>query len=101
MDGWVSLEISASDQRARVPTLSIKIPCTAEGLPAIEEAIFVSIPVNLTLLFSRRQYLAAAGAYMRGVERRRSISQRWCATRSRPHLWCVSGAAIWPLPSAR
>ncbi len=85
VDGWVSLEVSptlahdavttlteAKDlhARARRPNLFIKIPGTAEGLPAIEEAIFAGIPVNVTLLFSRDQYLAAAEAYLRGVERR-------------------------------
>src|SRR5262249_24821145 len=83
--GWVSLEVSpllahdtkstvaeATDlhTRARRPNLLIKIPGTKEGLPAIEEAIFAGIPVNVTLLFSVDQYLAAAEAYMRGVERR-------------------------------
>src|SRR4249919_930616 len=85
VDGWVSLEVSpllahdtnrtlaaARDlhQRAGKPNLFIKIPGTAEGLPAIEAAIFAGIPVNVTLLFSREQYLAAAEAYLRGVERR-------------------------------
>ena len=85
MDGWVSLEVSpllAHDtkstlaaaldlhKRAGKPNLFIKIPGTAEGLPAIEEAIFAGVPVNVTLLFSSEQYLAAAEAYMRGVERR-------------------------------
>ena len=56
--------------RAGQPNLFIKIPGTKEGLPAIEEAIFAGIPVNVTLLFSREQYLAAAEAYLRGVERR-------------------------------
>jgi transaldolase len=85
MDGWVSLEVSpllahdtastlreAKDlyQRAAQPNLFIKIPGTTEGLPAIEEAIFAGIPVNVTLLFSREQYLAAAEAFMRGIERR-------------------------------
>lgn len=85
VDGWVSLEVSptlardavttlaeAKDlhARARRPNLFIKIPGTAEGLPAIEEAIFAGVPVNVTLLFSREQYLAAAEAYLRGVERR-------------------------------
>ena len=56
--------------RADRPNLLIKIPGTKEGLPAIEEAIFAGIPVNVTLLFSREQHLAAAEAYMRGVERR-------------------------------
>jgi transaldolase len=85
VDGWVSLEVSpvlAHDAkrtlaaaldlhgRARRPNLFIKIPGTAEGLPAIEAAIFAGVPVNVTLLFSREQYLAAADAYLRGVERR-------------------------------
>ena len=56
--------------RAGRPNLFIKIPGTAEGLPAIEEAIFAGVPINVTLLFSREQYLAAAEAYMRGIERR-------------------------------
>ena len=85
VDGWVSLEVSpllAHDtnsslaaarelhDRGGKPNLFIKIPGTPEGLPAIEAAIFAGIPVNVTLLFSREQYLAAAGAYLRGVERR-------------------------------
>jgi len=85
VDGWVSLEVSpllaydtgttlaaARDLHARAGQLNlyIKIPGTKEGLPAIEEAIFAGIPVNVTLLFSREQYLAAAGAYLRGIERR-------------------------------
>ena len=57
-------------QRGGQPNLFIKIPGTAEGLPAIEAAIFAGVPVNVTLLFSREQYLAAADAYLRGVERR-------------------------------
>src|SRR5437773_3785896 len=56
--------------RASRPTLYLKIPGTREGLPAIEEAIFSGVPINVTLLFSREQYLAAAEAYLRGVERR-------------------------------
>jgi transaldolase len=56
--------------RAGKPNLFIKIPGTKEGLPAIEEAIFAGVPVNVTLLFSREQYLAAADAYLRGLERR-------------------------------
>jgi transaldolase len=56
--------------RASQPNLFIKIPGTKEGAPAIEEAIFAGIPVNVTLLFSREQYLAAAEAFLRGVERR-------------------------------
>ena len=85
LDGWVSLEVSpllAHDAmatleqarqlhaRAGRPNLFVKIPGTREGLPAIEEAIFAGVPVNVTLLFSREQYLAAAEAYLRGVERR-------------------------------
>ena len=85
VDGWVSLEVSplpahdaystfraAADlfARARRPNLFIKIPGTREGLDAIEEAIFTGIPVNVTLLFSREQYLAAADAFLRGIERR-------------------------------
>jgi transaldolase len=85
VDGWVSLEVSptlardavttlveAKDlhARARRPNLFIKIPGTEEGLPAIEEAIFAGVPVNVTLLFSGQQYVAAAGAYLRGIERR-------------------------------
>ena len=56
--------------RAARPNLFIKIPGTKEGLPAIEEAIFAGVPVNVTLLFSREQYVAAAGAFLRGIERR-------------------------------
>ena len=85
VDGWVSLEVSpllahdtnrtlaaAQDlhRRGGKPNLFIKIPGTREGLPAIEAAIFAGVPVNVTLLFSREQYLAAADAYLRGVERR-------------------------------
>jgi transaldolase len=85
VDGWVSLEVSpllahdakrtfdaahALHQRAGKHNLFIKIPGTAEGLPAIEESIFAGIPVNVTLLFSYEQYTAAAEAYLRGVERR-------------------------------
>lgn len=85
VDGWVSLEVSprlAYDTAATVaavkelhtqaarPNLFLKIPGTREGLPAIEESIFAGIPVNVTLLFSREQYIAAAEAYIRGIERR-------------------------------
>jgi transaldolase len=85
LDGWVSLEVSPRlahdtastlDQatslhaRAGRPNLFIKIPGTPEGVPAIEEAIFAGVPINVTLLFSREQYRAAAEAYLRGVERR-------------------------------
>jgi transaldolase len=85
VDGWVSLEVSpllardpvatlaaAKDlhTRAQRPNLFIKIPGTPEGLSAVEEAIFGGIPVNVTLLFSRDHYFAAADAYLRGIERR-------------------------------
>jgi transaldolase len=85
VDGWVSLEVSpllahdsattlreARDLHARAgrPNVFIKIPGTAEGLPAIEEATFAGIPVNVTLLFSPAQYVAAAEAWLRGIERR-------------------------------
>src|SRR5579862_467963 len=85
VDGWVSLEVSpllahdtastiaaAKDLHGRAGrvNLFIKIPGTKEGLPAIEEAIFAGIPVNVTLLFSHSQYAAAADAYLRGIERR-------------------------------
>ena len=85
LDGWVSLEVSptlaydtastlaaARDLHARAdrPNLYIKIPGTPAGLPAIEEAIFAGVPVNVTLLFTTAHYLAAAQAYMRGIERR-------------------------------
>jgi len=85
VDGWVSLEVSpllAHDTastlaaakslhtRAGRPNLLIKIPGTKEGLPAIEESIFAGVPINVTLLFSREQYIAAAEAFLRGIERR-------------------------------
>ena len=85
VDGWVSLEVSprlaydtnstlaeARDLHARAarPNLYIKIPGTKEGLPAIESAIFAGVPINVTLLFSADQYVAAAQAWLRGVERR-------------------------------
>jgi transaldolase len=85
VDGWVSLEVSpllADDTagtvtaaaqlhaRAQRPNLFIKIPGTPAGIPAIEESIFAGVPINVTLLFSREQYVAAAEAYMRGIERR-------------------------------
>ncbi len=91
VDGWVSLEVSpllaydtastlaaARDLHARAgrPNLLIKIPGTREGLPAIEEAIFAGVPINVTLLFSREQYLAAAEAFMRGIERRMAAGLR-------------------------
>jgi transaldolase len=85
IDGWVSLEVSpllADDTAATIEqarklhgaaerdNLFVKIPGTAAGLPAIEESIFAGIPINVTLLFSTEQYVAAAEAYMRGIERR-------------------------------
>ncbi|MGH8397005.1 MAG: transaldolase [Gammaproteobacteria bacterium] len=85
LDGWVSLEVSpllADDTagtvqaavqlhaKAQRPNLFIKIPGTHAGVPAIEEAIFKGVSINVTLLFSREQYLAAANAYLRGIERR-------------------------------
>ena len=85
VDGWVSMEVSpllASDTagtvaaadaihgRAERPNLFVKIPGTPEGVPAIEEAIFRGVPVNVTLLFSKDQYVASQQAYVRGIERR-------------------------------
>ena len=85
VDGWVSLEVSpllaydtvstlraakALFARAQRPNLLIKIPGTKEGLPAIEEAIFAGIPINVTLLFSSEHYVASAEAFLRGIERR-------------------------------
>lgn len=85
IDGWVSMEVSpllAGDaegsieaaqriyRQANRPNLFVKIPGTPEGIPAIEESIFAGVPINITLLFSREHYFAAAEAYMRGIERR-------------------------------
>jgi transaldolase len=85
IDGWASLEVSpllANDTAGTIkavaqlhaqaprPNIFIKIPGTREGVPAIEESIFAGVPVNVTLLFSREQYIAAAEAYLRGIERR-------------------------------
>jgi transaldolase len=85
VDGWVSLEVSpllaydtastlaaAKELHAQAgrPNVLIKIPGTEEGLPAIEESIFAGVPINVTLLFSREHYLAAAEAFLRGIERR-------------------------------
>jgi transaldolase len=85
MDGWVSLEVSpklAQDTAGTIaevkhlhicaerPNVFIKIPGNPAGVPAIEESIFAGLPVNVTLLFSRKQYVAAAEAYLRGIERR-------------------------------
>lgn len=102
VDGWVSLEVSpllahdtagtiAAAQklsaRAGRPNLFIKIPGTKEGLPAIEEAIFAGVPINVTLLFSREQYVAAAEAYLRGIERR-------LAAGLNPQVWSVASVFI-------
>jgi transaldolase len=102
VDGWVSLEVSpllahstsstltaVRNLRARIdrPNLLIKIPGTAEGLPAIEEAIFAGIPINVTLLFSREQYTAAAEAYLRGIERR-------IAARLNPNVGSVASVFV-------
>ena len=85
VDGWVSLEVSpllVDDTRKTIdvaaqlhaqaarPNVFIKIPGTPAGVPAIEESIFAGVPINVTLLFSREQYLAVAAAYLRGIERR-------------------------------
>lgn len=85
VDGWVSIELSpllAYDTKGSIaaaariyrqaerPNLFVKIPGTREGVPAIEESIFAGVPINVTLLFSREQYLASAEAYLRGIERR-------------------------------
>ena len=85
VDGWVSMEVSpllVSDTAGSIaaarlihdqgdrPNLFVKIPGTREGVPAIEEAIFAGVPINVTLLFSTEQYVAVAEAYMRGLERR-------------------------------
>ena len=102
LDGWVSLEVSpllahdtartvASAERLHAaagrPNLFIKIPGTPEGIPAIEQAIFAGVPINVTLLFSREQYLAAAGAYLRGIERR-------LAAGLNPLVWSVASVFI-------
>ncbi|HEX9138381.1 MAG TPA: transaldolase [Steroidobacteraceae bacterium] len=88
VDGWVSLEVSpllaydaagtvaqakALHTRAACPNLFIKIPGTPAGVQAIEEAIFAGVPINVTLLFSREQFVAAADAYQRGIERRIAV----------------------------
>ena len=101
VDGWVSLEVSpllAYDTQRSVeaarslyaaasrPNLFIKIPGTKEGVPAIEEATFSGVPINVTLLFSREQYIASSEAYMRGLER--SLREN-----CRPAGWTISGAS--------
>jgi transaldolase len=93
VDGWVSMEVSpllandtsgSIDAAARIcsqaerPNLYVKIPGTPEGVPAIEESIFNGVPINVTLLFSREQYVAAAEAYLRGIERRIAAGRDPC-----------------------
>jgi transaldolase len=102
IDGWVSLEVSpllANDTastiaaarrlhaRAQRANLFIKVPGTPEGVPAIEELIFTAVPINVTLLFSAEQYLAAAEAYMRGIERRLAASLD-------PKIGCVASLFV-------
>jgi transaldolase len=102
VEGWVSLEVSpllaydtdgtlraAKDlfARANRPNVFVKIPGTKEGLPAIEEAIFSGVPVNVTLLFSREHYLAAADAFLRGIERRLSCGLN-------PHVASVASVFV-------
>lgn len=102
VDGWVSLELSpllaydtarsiAEGRRlfaeAGSPNFFIKIPGTPEGIPAIEESIFAGVPINVTLLFSREQYLAAAEAYLRGIERRRAAGLN-------PLVWSVASLFV-------
>jgi transaldolase len=102
VDGWVSLEVSpllAYDTastlaearrlhaRAGRPNLFIKIPGTKEGVPAIEEAVFAGVPINVTLIFSREHYLAAAEAFIRGIERR-------VAARLDPHVGSVASLFV-------
>jgi transaldolase len=102
VDGWVSLELSpllaydtaksiAQAKRLHAeagrPNFFIKIPGTPEGVPAIEESIFAGVPINVTLLFSREQYLAVAEAYLRGIERRLAAGQN-------PQVWSVASLFI-------
>jgi transaldolase len=102
VDGWVSLELSpllAYDTAKSIteakrlhaeagrPNFFIKIPGTPQGVPAIEESIFAGVPINVTLLFSREQYLAVAEAYLRGIERR-------LAAGLNPHVWSVASLFI-------
>jgi transaldolase len=101
-DGWVSMEVSpllvqdttgSIEAAARIhrqadrPNLFVKIPGTPEGVPAIEESIFAGVPINVTLLFSREQYLASAEAYLRAIERR-------LAAGSDPHVPSVASLFI-------
>lgn len=108
VDGWVSLEVSpllaydtectlalAKDLYARLrrPNLLVKIPGTTAGLPAVEEAIFAGVPVNVTLLFSREHYLAAAAAFLRGIERR-------IAAGLEPNVGSVASMSVSPWDAA-
>jgi transaldolase len=109
-DGWVSLEVSpllahdtartlaaAKDLSDQGPdNLFIKIPGTKQGLSAIEEAIYAGVPVNITLLFSREQYLAANNAVLRGIERR-------IAADLNPHIASVASVFVsrWDVAVAR
>lgn len=101
-DGWVSMEISpllakdtegsirAAQEVSRLaqrPNLFVKIPGTPQSIPAIEEAIYAGIPVNVTLLFSPAQYVEAAEAYMRGIERR-------VANELDPRVMCVASVFV-------
>ncbi len=102
VDGWVSMEVSpllAGDtsgsigaaarisKQADRRNLFVKIPGTPEGIPAIEESIFAGVPINVTLLFSREQYVAAAEAYLRGIERR-------IAAKRDPHVASVASLFV-------
>jgi transaldolase len=102
VDGWVSLELSpllaydtarsiAEARRLHAaagrPNFFIKIPGTPQGIPAIEESIFAGVPINVTLLFSGEQYLAAAEAYLRGIERRLNAGLN-------PLVWSVASLFI-------
>ena len=103
---WKSRRCSPTTRRARIaaakelharagrPNLFIKIPGTPEGLPAIEEAIFAGVPINVTLLFSREQYLAAAEAYLRGIERRIEAGLNPESARS-PRCSSAAGTRPW------
>jgi transaldolase len=102
VDGWVSMELSpllANDtahsieaaasifKQAARPNLFVKIPGTREGVPAIEESIFAGVPINVTLLFSREQYLASAEAYLRAIERRIAAGRE-------PHVASVASVFV-------
>ena len=111
VDGFVSLEVSPKlaydtaasiaaakhlSARAARPNLFMKIPGTRDGVPAIEEAIFAGVPINVTLLFSREQYIAAAEAYIRGIERR-------VAAGLNPHVASVASVFVsrWDVAAAK